>query len=128
MQISEASERTGLSKDTLRYYERIGLLPDVPRKNGRIRDYQEEDIARIDFVKCMRNAGLPIEVLIEYIALAQMGDETVEDRRAILHEQREILADKLQELQSTLDLLDYKIRVYDEAVLKREKELIQTET
>jgi DNA-binding transcriptional MerR regulator len=124
MQISEASERTGLSKDTLRYYERIGLLSDIPRKNGRIRDYQEEDIARIDFVKCMRNAGLPIEVLIEYIALVEMGDETVEDRRAILHEQREILADKLQELQSTLDLLDYKIQIYDNAVLKREKELL----
>ncbi len=127
MKISEASERTGLSKDTLRYYERIGLLPAVPRQNGGIRDYQEGDIARIDFIKCMRSAGLPVEVLIEYIALAQMGDQTVEDRRAILQEQREILAAKLDELRSTLDLLDYKIRVYDEAVLKREKELIQTE-
>lgn len=127
MQISDASERTGLSKDTLRYYERIGLLPAVPRQNGGIRDYQEADIARIDFVKCMRNAGLPIDVLIEYIALAQMGDQTIEDRRSILQEQREILAAKLGELQNTLDLLDYKIRVYDEAVLKREKEIIQIE-
>jgi DNA-binding transcriptional MerR regulator len=127
MRISEASERTGLSKDTLRYYERIGLLPAVPRNNGGIRDYQEDDIGRIDFVKCMRNAGLPIEVLIEYIALAQMGDSTAEERRAILQEQRVILAARLEELQSTLDLLDYKIQVYEEAVLKREKELIEVE-
>lgn len=127
MKISEASERTGLSKDTLRYYERIGLLPAVPRQNGGIRDYQESDIARIDFIKCMRSAGLPVEVLIEYIALAQMGDQTVEERRAILQEQRKILATRLAELQSTLALLDYKIRAYEEAVLKREKELIEIE-
>lgn len=82
---------------------------------------------QVEFIKCMRSAGLPIEVLIEYVGLVQQGDQTIEARKEILKEQREILAAKIEELQKTLDLLDYKIAGYENAVLKKEKELIQTE-
>ena len=124
MKINEVSERYGLSTDTLRYYERIGLIPPVHRNNGGIRDYNELDLRRVEFIKCMRSAGLPVEVLIEYVALVQQGDRTIEARKEILVEQRDLLVAKLAEMQKTLDLLNYKVGVYDDALLKREKGLV----
>ena len=97
------------------------------RNESGIRDYSEIDVRRVEFIKCMRRAGLPIEVLIKYIGLVQQGDQTIEARKEILKEQREQLAAKMEEMQKTLDLLDYKIRVYENAVLKKEKETIQIE-
>lgn len=127
MKISEVSEKYGVSSDTLRYYERIGLIQPVNRNESGIRDYIEIDMKRVEFIKCMRSAGLPIEVLIEYVGLVQKGDQTIEARKEILKEQREQLSAKMKEIQKTLDLLDYKIEVYENAVLKKEKEMIQIE-
>jgi DNA-binding transcriptional MerR regulator len=127
MKIAEVSERAGISSDTLRYYERIGLLPPVNRYKSGIRDYSEIDVKWVEFIKCMRRAGLPIEVLIEYVGLVQQGDTTIEARKEILKEQREQLVAKMAELQKTLATLDYKITVYENAVLKKEKEIIQIE-
>ena len=123
MKIAEVSEKYGISTDTLRYYERVGLIPQVNRKENGIRDYTEADIKRVEFIKCMRRAGLPIEVLIEYIALVQKGDQTAEARKEILAEQRELLASRIKDLQSTLNLLDHKIDVYDSILLKKEQEM-----
>jgi len=123
MKISEVSEQSGLSVDTLRYYEKVGLIPSVSRTDSGIRDYSELDVKRIDFIKCMRTARLPIEVLIEYFALVQQGDETIEARKEILQEQRTQLVAKMAELQETLDLLNHKIQEYENAVLKSEQEL-----
>jgi DNA-binding transcriptional MerR regulator len=124
MKIAEVSERYGISSDTLRYYERIGLIPPVNRKKNGIRDYNETDVRRVEFIKCMRSAGLPIEALIEYVGLVQQGDQTIEARKEILKEQRAQVAARMAEMQKTLELLDYKIGVYESAVLKKEKELI----
>ena len=125
MKIAEVSEHTGISSDTLRYYERIGLIWPVNRNSSGIRDYTDLDLRRVEFIKCMRNAGLPIEVLIEYVALVQQGDHTIEARKEILREQREQLAVRMSEMQKTLDILDHKIEVYENAVLKKEKAIIQ---
>ena len=127
MKIAEVSERYGLSADTLRYYERVGLIPPVTRNDGGIRDYNELDLRRVDFIKCMRSAGLPIEVLIEYVGLVQRGDKTIKARKEILKEQRELLVSKMKEMQKTLDILDHKIEVYENAVLKKEKKMIPIE-
>jgi DNA-binding transcriptional MerR regulator len=127
MRIMEVSEQYGISIDTLRYYERIGLIPPVNRNESGIRDYNEIDLRRVDFVKCMRGAGLPIEVLIEYVGLVQQGDKTIEARKEILKEQRKQLAAKMAEMQKTLDILDHKIEVYEKAVLKKEQELLPIE-
>ena len=127
MKIAEVSEKYGISSDTLRYYERIGLIPPVQRNGSGIRDYGEIDVKRIEFVKCMRSAGLPIEVLIKYFDLIQQGDMTIEDRKRILTEQRDLLVARMAELQSTLDLLSLKIEVYENTVLKKEKEIVQIE-
>ena len=127
MKIAEVSEQHGLSTDTLRYYERIGLIPPVNRSESGIRDYNELDIRRVEFVKCMRSAGLPVEVLVDYIDLVQQGDKTIEARKEILKEQRELLLVRMQEMQKTLDILDHKIEVYENVVLKKEKKMIPIE-
>jgi MerR family transcriptional regulator, aldehyde-responsive regulator len=127
MKIAEVGERYGISLDTLRYYERIGLIPPVHRNEGGIRDYNDLDLRRVEFIKCMRSAGLPIEVLIDYMGLVQQGDQTMEARREILKEQRELLWARMREMQKTLDILDHKIEVYENAVLKKEHEMLQTE-
>ena len=127
MKIMEVSEQYGISSDTLRYYERIGLIPPVNRNKSGIREYSEIDVRRVEFIKCMRSAGLPIEVLIEYVGLVQQGDKTIETRKEILIEQRELLVARMREMQKTLDILDHKIEVYENAVLKKEKEMIPIE-
>ena len=127
MRISEVSEQAGISADTLRYYERIGLIPPVNRSDSGIRDYSELDIRRVEFIKCMRHAGLPIETLIEYYGLVQQGDETIEARKAILTEQRAQVQARIEEMQETLDLLDHKIEVYENILLKKEQELLEVE-
>ena len=127
MKIAEVSERYGMSSDTLRYYERIGLIPPVNRNGSGIRDYSEIDVKRVEFIKCMRSAGLPLEVLIEYFKLIQQGDKTIAARKEILKEQRDLLVTRMAEMQKTLDLLNYKIKVYENAVLKKEKEIIEIE-
>lgn len=125
MKIAEVSERYGISTDTLRYYERVGLIPPVNRNDRGIRDYSEIDLRRVEFIKCMRSAGLSIEVLIEYMRLVQEGDTTIEARKEILIEQRELMAARMREMQKTLEILDYKINVYENAILKKEKELLE---
>jgi len=123
MKIKEVSQRYDISLDTLRYYERVGLIPPVSRNSGGIRDYGEVDLRRVEFIKCMRAAGLPIEVLVEYVRLVQQGDETIETRKAMLVEQYQRLAARMAEMQKTLALLEHKIGVYDSVLLGREKAL-----
>jgi DNA-binding transcriptional MerR regulator len=127
MKIAEVSEQYNISSDTLRYYERIGLIQPVNRLESGIRDYSDIDIRRVEFIKCMRSAGLSIEVLIEYVGLVQQGDRTIETRKSILKQQRDLLADRMKEMQKTLDILDHKIEVYENAVLVKEQTMAQIE-
>jgi DNA-binding transcriptional MerR regulator len=125
MKIAEVSQQYEISTDTLRYYERVGLIPTVNRNGSGIRDYNELDVRRVQFIKCMRSAGLPIEVLIEYMGLVQQGDRTIQARKEILKEQRALLLGRMNEMQKTLDLLDHKIEVYESTVLTKEKKVVQ---
>lgn len=121
MRIAEVVEQYDISADTLRYYERIGLLRPVKRNASGVRDYGEEDCARISFVKCMRGANVSIEALIEYMQLFDEGDSTLEARKAILIEQRVEAQKRLDKIQAGLDRLDYKIAHYDELIAKRKQ-------
>lgn len=123
MKIAEVSKEYGLSADTLRYYERIGLLPNVTRTASGIRDYSEQDSARVQFVKCMRAASVSIEALIEYMALMDEGDATLEARKALLEEQRELVRGRIAEMQAGLDRLDYKIDNYEQTIRQCERQL-----
>ena len=116
MTISEVSEKYGLSQDTLRYYERIGVIPPVKRKAGGVRDYTEEDLGWIELAKCMRSAGLSMEALIQYVNLARQGDETIAARRDLLNDQRKQLMKQYEAIRAAKERLDYKISRYDEAM------------
>jgi len=121
MTIAEVSRKYHMTADTLRYYERIGLIPPVPRTGGGIRDYDEESCRWIELMKCMRAAGVQIEALIEYAALTQQGDNTLEDRRALLVRQREQLTARMADMQASLDRLDYKIDLYTQRIACRDR-------
>jgi len=123
MTITEVSQKYNLPQDTLRYYERIGLIPRVNRNKNGIRDYTEENCKWVEFIKCMRVSGLPIEVLIEYVGLFLQGDATIEARKALFLEQRKLLLERMAEMQKTLERLDYKIASYENAVVDKENEL-----
>lgn len=113
MQIAEVSKTYGISADTLRYYERVGLIPAVNRRSNGIRDYDEGDLNWVEFIKCMRSAGIQVEALIEYVTLYQQGDDTAQARKAILVEQRAQLEERMEEMKTTLERLNYKIDNYE---------------
>ena len=120
MTIAEVSKKYELSADTLRYYERIGLVPPVPRNKSGIRDYDTESCQWVELMKCMRSAGVQIEALIEYVALFQQGDETIGARKALLIEQRDQLVERMAEMQRSLDRLNDKIERYDQGLMTKE--------
>lgn len=121
MTIAEVSKKYGLSADTLRYYEKIGLIDPVSKDTSGRRDYQEKDLRRINFLKCMRTAGLSIELLKKYVDLFHEGEETIPERKELLFKQKAIIEEKMAELQDTLEYLNHKIEVYDDTLVKREK-------
>lgn len=113
MTIKEVSEKYEISQDTLRYYERVGMIPPVTRTASGIRDYQESDLGWVELAKCMRSAGLPVEVMIEYVKLTQEGDATIPARLQLLKEQRESLLEQKEKINATLERLNYKIGRYE---------------
>ena len=114
--IGEVSEYLGVSRDTLRYYERVGMSPPVTRTASGIRDYQDSDLGWVGLAKCMRSAGLPVEAMIEYVRLYQEGDSTIPARLQLLLEQRQSLLEQKKKIDETLDRLNYKISIYEDAV------------
>ncbi|HEM6303926.1 TPA: MerR family transcriptional regulator [Streptococcus suis] len=123
MNIKEVSQVTGLSADTIRYYERIGLIPKIARKSSGVRNFSENDVAILEFIRCFRGAGMSIERLIEYMGLVQAGDNTVKARIVLLKEEQEELRSRLVEIQKALDHLDYKIENYQTILKGKESKL-----
>ncbi len=116
MTIKEVSQKYNISSDTLRYYERVGMIPPVTRTASGIRDYREADLGWVELALCMRGAGLPVEAMIEYVRLCQQGDSTIEARMLLLKEQMETLIEQKAQIESTIKRLDFKISRYEEAV------------
>lgn len=123
MTIAEVSRQYGVSPDTLRYYERIGLIPPVPRNKSGIRDYDEASCGWVELMKCMRASGVQIEALVEYVALFRQGDETLEARKALLIEQRDLMLARMAELQASINRLNQKIEHYEQSVAAKEAQL-----
>lgn len=107
MTIKEVSQKYNISSDTLRYYERVGMIPPVTRTAGGIRDYSESDLGWVELALCMRGAGLPVEAMIEYVKLCQQGDSTIEARMLLLKEQMETLLEQKAQIESTIKRLDF---------------------
>ncbi|CAM2362455.1 MerR family transcriptional regulator [Listeria seeligeri] len=123
MNIKEASEKTGVSADTIRYYERIGLIPRVSRNENGVRKFDDEDLRWIDFSRQMRRAGMSIEALIDYLSLFREGEKTLEPRMELLKEQRAELKDRIDMMQEALERLDFKIENYDTHLIPAQKRL-----
>lgn len=113
LSIKEVSEKYNISQDTLRYYERVGMIPPVNRNASGIRRYDEEDLGWVEMALCMRNAGLPVEVMIEYLKLYQAGKKTIKARLSLLQDQREVLIAQRDNIDVMLERLDYKIERYE---------------
>lgn len=123
MNIKKVSELSGVSADTIRYYERIGLIPHVKRNDNGIRNFDEEDLRWIIFSRQMRNAGLSIESLVEYLTLFQVGNETVPARKEIIADQIAELKEKASELNTAIERLEFKLANYDEHMIPAENAL-----
>lgn len=116
MTVKEVSEKYNITQDTLRYYERVGMIPEVTRTSGGIRSYQQKDLDWVELAICMRSAGLPVEVMIQYVQLCKEGESTIPARLELLQKQREVLHIQREQLDTTLDRLNYKIKKYEKAI------------
>ena len=123
MNIKKVSEITDVSADTIRYYERIGLLPRITRTNSGVRDFTEREIGILDFVRCFRKAGMSVEALIEYISLLEEGEGTERERLRLLTEQRDEMDDRIYKLNQARERLNYKIENYENIIQKHEQKL-----
>jgi DNA-binding transcriptional MerR regulator len=108
----EAVERTGFSLDTLRYYERIGLLDDVARNASGQRVFTDGDLQWLGVLKCLRDTGMPIAGMRRYAELARGGDETVAERKALLEEHDENIERRIAELREEQERIRDKIAYY----------------
>ncbi|MBQ6039526.1 MAG: MerR family transcriptional regulator [Oscillospiraceae bacterium] len=116
MTIKEVCSKFGISPDTLRYYERVGVIPEVHRTPGGIRDYTEEDIGWVETAACFRSAGMPIDLLAAYVRLYKEGDSTIPERCELLREARARILAERQKCDDALAKMDAKIKVYEKAV------------
>ena len=121
MTITEVSQKYQISADTLRYYERIGLLPPIPRKKNGNRYFPEGMQHFLEMVICLRHSGVSVESLVEYVTLIQAGDTTLEARQALLEEQLELLQKKQHDLQRSIARLEHKISLYKSGEIKEDK-------
>ena len=122
MTIAEVSKRYDISPDTLRYYERVGLMPPVPRNANGIRNYDEASCSWIELIKCLRSAGVQVEALIEYRQLFEKGESTLYARKQLLLRQREMLQERISVLNTSLEKLDKKLKWYDDVISESKKE------
>lgn len=125
MTIKEVSKKYDISQDTIRYYEKIGLIPKVPRNASGIRDFDEKSLKWIEFIKCMRLSGMEIETLLRYVLLFREGKDTVLERKRLLEEQKNKLLEKQKNISTTIDRLNYKLMLYDDIIAGKRKDFME---
>ena len=125
MLIAEVSEKFDINSTTLRYYEKIGLMDPVEKDASGHRNYQEKDLRRINFIKCMRTAGMSIENIKKYVDLFHEGEDTISARKELLVQQHTELKAQMAELQKAIDYLETKIANYEEKIVKKDLDMRQ---
>ena len=113
--ISDAAEKTGLPPSTIRYYDKEGLLPNIKRKNG-IRVFEDMDLRLMGLLTCLKNTGMPIKRIRDYVELTSKGDDTLRERYKIIKAQRQFVLDQIEQLQYYLEELDFKDWYYNKAL------------
>ncbi|MDK6803749.1 MerR family transcriptional regulator [Lactobacillus mulieris] len=119
--ITEISKKYNITTDTIRYYERIGLLPNIPRKSNGNRYFTDGMQHFLEMVICLRHSGVSVDSLVEYVALIQEGDATLDARKELLEEQRDLLEEKEHNLQRSIDRLNHKISLYESGEITEDK-------
>ena len=114
MTIKEVSEKYHISQDTLRYYERVGMIPRVTRTGSGHRDYQPDDLSWVELAKCLRSAGLTVEAIVDYVRLSQQGEGTGAARLELLRRQRADLEAQRQQIEEAMTRLEQKIARYEQ--------------
>lgn len=113
--VGEMAKRLDVPASTLRYYDKEGLLPFVARSPGGMRMFQDADLEWLKVIGCLKKAGMSIKNIRVYIELAMQGDETIDQRLELFRNQREVLQNRLAELQETMETLEYKCWFYETA-------------
>lgn len=126
MNISEVAAKYDMTPATICYYESQGLMPAITRNQSGTRDFQEEDLIWVEFIKCMRDSGLSIHSLSKYSELYQIGEQTLVQRKEILVEEYQKLLEKQALINGTVAKLEKKIENYD-VKIKQYEEAISTE-
>ena len=113
--VGEMAQKLGVPASTLRYYDKEGLLPFVERSSGGIRMFRENDFEWLQVIRCMKKAGMSIKDIRQYIELSMQGDDTIDTRLEMYRHQREVLTQQIQQLQHTLETVEYKCWFYEAA-------------
>lgn len=113
--VGEMAQKLGVPASTLRYYDKEGLLPFVERSSGGIRMFRENDFEWLQVIRCMKKAGMSIKDIRQYIELSMQGDDTIDTRLEMFRHQREVLTQQIQQLQHTLETVEYKCWFYEAA-------------
>lgn len=127
MNIDTVAKKFDVTNDTLRYWERVGILPPVKRNQSGYREYSKYDMNWIFCIKALRHAGMTIEALIEFVELYRDDHLNADVRKSLLIEQRQDLVDKVAAINQTLNYLNYKIDHYEDHSLKYEQEKLSYE-
>ena len=112
--IREVSEKTGLSAHTLRYYEKEGVLRGVDRSQGGFRQYTDDDLESLGLVCCLKNTGMSIQEIARFMELTHEGEHTLQERVDLLREHRESMIRKMQEMQTYLEKVTWKLNYFSE--------------
>ncbi|MGX7125774.1 MerR family transcriptional regulator [Enterococcus viikkiensis] len=126
MNISEVAEKFDMTPATIRYYEKQGLIPPITRNSSGVRDFQDEDLNWVEFIKCMRDSGLSINSLTRYSELYQIGEDTLIERKKILIEEYQKLLEKQRLIDGTVARLEQKLDNYDRMIKECEQKFFST--
>ncbi len=117
--ISEVSEMLGLPVSTIRYYDRMGLLPNVERNKNDYREFTDSDISGLKMIQCFKSTGMSIKNIRRWIALSKEGDYTLEERYTILLEQKNFIEKQMKDLEEEMKMIDHKIDYYHNKLDKK---------
>lgn len=114
--ISQAAEKSGINAHTLRYYDKEGLLPFVERSSSGVRKFSDADMQWLELITCLKETGLPIKQIKQYIDWGIEGDSTLEKRYLVFIKQKKSIESQMMTLQKHLEKIEKKIKYYDDAM------------
>lgn len=119
--MKQACEKTGLSYETLKFYCNQGIVPNVKRDKNNHRVFDEKDISWINNLQCLKNCGMSISEMQEYVALCLIGENSIPKRKVILEAKRNRLLEQIKNLQESVAYIDWKQNYYDDILSGKTK-------